>query len=89
MTIISPLHVIWLTVILAAIFIEALSERLIAVWLAPAAAVAFICGVFEVSVGKQIAVFAVLAVTMISVAKLICGVVNHRGKHNESDWDIK
>ncbi len=89
MTIISPLYVIWLTVILAAIFIEALTERLIAVWLAPAAAVAFICGIFEVSVSKQVAVFAVLAVTMVSVAKLICGVVNQRCKHNESDGDIK
>ena len=57
MTLISALPIVWLCMILAAIFAEAYSERLIFIWFAPSAGVAFVCGIFDMPARAQIVVF--------------------------------
>lgn len=89
MTDISALPIIWLAVILAAIFFEALSEKLVFVWCAPAAAVVFLCSLFKMKPPYQIAVFFVLSLAMIVASKAVCAAVKRAGKHKRSGADVK
>ena len=89
MTVISMLPVIWLAVILAAIFCEALFESLVAVWFAPAAAIALVCGWFDITPRIQVLVFFVSAVVMITAATIILRVLMLYGKHKKHDTDIE
>ena len=71
MNLLSFLPVIWLALILAAIFTEAALPRLTAIWCAPAAAAALICGFVGLAPSGQAAVFAVSAVSLIVVSRIV------------------
>lgn len=89
MTLISILPIIWLSIILAAIFAEAYSEQLIAIWFAPSAAVAFVCGFFDIPARAQLAVFLICAVTLISAAKIVRQILLRREKSQDADTKAK
>ncbi len=89
MTVISMLPVIWLALILAAIFCEALFESLVAVWFAPAAAIALVCGWFGVAPRVQVLIFSISAVIMITAAKIILRAISNHEKHKSHDADIE
>ena len=89
MSFVSALPIIWLTVILVAIFVEAASEKLVAVWLAPSAATAFVCGLFNMSPKEQIAIFIILGVSLIAASQSVCAAIKRSCKHNNRDRDIE
>lgn len=89
MTVISMLPVIWLVLILAAIFCEALFESLVVVWFAPSAAIALVCGWFGVAPRVQVLVFSISAVIMIAGTKIILRALRHHEKHKSHDTDIE
>lgn len=89
MTFVSALPVIWLVLILAAIFFEAMTEKLIAVWCAPAAAVAFVCALLGMQAHEQIAVFIVLTLSGITASRAVCAAVKRSKKHNNDNADIE
>ena len=88
MTVIST-PVIWLSVILAAIFAEAISERLIAIWFAPASAIALVCGFFDIGVHRQVTIFIVSALLMITVAQTVRSAICRRARNNQDTTDIE
>lgn len=71
MNLLSFLPVIWLALILAAIFTEAAFPHLTAIWCAPAAAAALVCGFVGLAPFGQAAVFAVSAVSLIVVSRIV------------------
>lgn len=85
MTVVSILPIIWLSIILAAIFAEAYSEQLIAIWFAPSAAVAFVCGLFDIPAKAQLVVFLICAVMLISVARIARRILLRREKNKDAD----
>lgn len=89
MTVISTLPIIWLVIILVSIFCEAAFENLVTVWFAPAAAIALVCGWFDVTARGQVIVFLVSAVTLIGAARIFKSFINRRKKHIPRDSDIK
>ncbi len=89
MTVITTLPIIWLAVILAAIFCEAVFENLVFVWLAPAAAAALICSYFDMTARWQVIIFFISGAVMIFAARIFT-VFSKRGKkHIPSDTDIE
>ena len=89
MTVIATLPIIWLGVILAAIFAEAVFENLILLWFAPAAAISLVCGLLNMSPRGQVTVFLVSAVAMIVLARIISIGNKRRRKNIRDDSDIK
>ena len=89
MTVIATLPIIWLAVILAAIFCEAIFENLVCVWFAPAAVAALICGYFDMTARVQVVVFFVSGVVMISAARIFTGLSKRQTKHIPKDLDIE
>ncbi len=89
MTLVTALPIIWLAVILAAIFFEALTEKLIAVWCAPAAAVTFLCGLFKMEPICQLALFILLSFALIAASQAVCAAVRRAGKNKKSGADIE
>ena len=89
MTLISTLPIIWLCIILAAIFAEAYSERLIFIWFAPSAGVAFVCGLFDMPARGQLVVFLICAVTLTSTARIARQIVLKREKNDSVDNKTK
>ena len=85
MSFVSALPIIWLTVILGAIFAEAASEKLVAVWLAPSAATAFVCGLFNMSPREQVIIFIVLGVSLIAASKTVCAAVKRGSKQKDRE----
>jgi len=71
MTQLSLWPVIWLAIILASIFCEAIFPSLVAVWFAPAALIALITGALGLSVWGQSMVFALLSALLITISRLI------------------
>ena len=71
MTLSCSLQIIWLVIILAATFCEAFTEKSVAIWCAPAAAILLGGGIFGLSVRSQIIVFFSSAAVMILVAQII------------------
>lgn len=78
MNLLSFLPIIWLAVILAAIFTEAAIPRLTAIWCAPAAAAALICGMTGLAPSGQAAVFAVSTVSLIVISRIVSGFTKRR-----------
>lgn len=89
MTVIATLPIIWLAVILAAIFCEAIFENLVYVWFAPAAVAALVCGYFEMAARGQVVVFFVSSAIMISAARIFKGLSKRQTKHISKDSDIE
>lgn len=82
MTLVDSLPIIWLLVILAAIFTEALTERLWAIWFAPASVIALVLGFFGVPEYFQVITFIASAVFMILLSFLIRMIAHRkRNKH--------
>ncbi len=82
MTLVNSLPVIWLITILVAIFCEAFTERLVAVWCAPAAAVALVLDILDMSAYTQVVTFVICAVAMISISQLIKALSRYHNKNN-------
>ena len=89
MTVIATLPIIWLAVILASIFCEAIFENLVCVWFAPAAFISLICGAFDMTARGQVIVFFVSGVVMISVARIFFLRCKRRRKHISERSDIE
>ncbi len=89
MTVIATLPIIWLAVILAAIFCEAVFENLICVWFAPAAFISLVCGAFDMTARGQVVVFFVSGVIMITAARIFSGRSKRQKKHIPYDTDIE
>lgn len=79
---VNTLPVIWLALILASIFCEALTERLLAVWGAPAAALSLILWLFKVEAYIQIAAFFISAAVMTLASLVIRSITARLKKHN-------
>ncbi len=71
MTALCSLHIIWLFTILASTFCEAFTEKSIAIWGAPAAAISLIVGIFGLSARSQIITFFISLAVMILAAQFI------------------
>lgn len=71
MTVMSMVPILWLGMILAAIFAEAAFQGLRAVWCAPAALAALICGAAGMQVWEQTVVFAGTAAGLIAIAQIV------------------
>lgn len=71
MTVSCSLEIIWLVIILAATFCEAFTEKSVAIWCAPAAAISLTLGMFGISGRSQIIVFFSSAAVMILAAQII------------------
>ena len=89
MTAISMLPIIWLVMILASIFCEAAFENLVTVWFAPAAALALVCGWFDMAARGQVVLFLVSSVIMIASARIFKKIMGRKRKHIPRDSDIE
>lgn len=89
MNVVSMLPIIWLVIILVSIFCEAAFENLVTVWFAPAAAIALVCGWFDMTARGQVTVFLVSAVMMIVVARIFKSFMRRKRKHIPNDTDIE
>lgn len=89
MTLISMLPIIWLVIILVSIFCEAVFENLVTVWFAPAAALALVCGGFDMAARGQVTVFLVSSVIMIASARIFKKIMRRKRKHIPRDSDIE
>lgn len=86
MTLLSLVPVIWLAIVLAAVFCEAAMQNLVAVWCAPAAAAALLGGIFGMTVRGQCVIFVVTALILIALAQLIrAGMQRHNEKFSGKD----
>ncbi len=89
MTLLSLVMIMWLVIILAAIFFEALFENLVAVWCAPAALIAFICGFFSISTRSQVLIFVIASICFIALSRLIKLILRLRDNHKASSKRIE
>lgn len=83
------LPITWLSLVLFAIFIEAVFENLVAVWFAPSAAAAFTAGLFSVPVSGQIMIFAVVSFVLLIISQVIITFYRRSQKHNLKKEDIE
>ncbi len=88
MTLLSFQPVIWLAITLVAIFCEAIFANLIAVWCAPAAVIALICGFCGFSIWGQSLVFGFGALVMITGAHLVRMILRRHDSHKSPDDGI-
>jgi membrane protein implicated in regulation of membrane protease activity len=63
----------WIAVIVLAVFAEAMTASLVAIWFMPSALVATVLAFFRVPVSVQILVFAILSALFIIFSKTILG----------------
>lgn len=71
---------IWILILLLSVIAETLSHKLIAIWLAPAAAIALILGWLEVDVWLAAVVFFAVSTVLITASALI-----RRSRHGRGD----
>lgn len=83
------LPITWLTLVLLAIFVEAVFENLVAVWFAPSSAAAFTASLFSVSVGGQLMVFAAVSLVLLIISRVIITFYQSSQKHNRKKEDIE
>lgn len=81
--------IIWLAVITASVFLEAATEKLIAIWFAPAAGLGLVCAVIGMSPAAQILIFFGSAAGMVLISRIIYAVSSYYKKHNDGGDGIE